>query len=422
MNLVVRVCLVLTAIVSIPRPARAQARAPQELPPLPPAFAMQTRAPQPTERSSYTVEVVATGLVQPWSLVFLPDGRMLVTERPGRVRIVERDGRLSAPLSGVPAVREVRGRGLADVALDPGFADNRFLYLSYFAPPAGEPGGPMTSDDYDAWVARAPAEREANPIGFRRVARARLSDDGSRLEDLEVVLDSGARRLRFAPDGTLFVTTWAHPVFPGLPETGADEPQQLDRMGGKVVRINPDGSVPSDNPWSGRADVRPEIFARGFRDAEGAAIHPETGQLWTVEHGPRGGDELNAIAPGRNYGYPVITYGREYTGERVGAGLTAQDGMEQPVYFWSPSIAPSGLLFYTGDRFPGWKGNLFVGAMAGKHLVRLVLDGTRVTHEERLLEDLGRRIRDVRQGPDDGALYLLTSEDAGQILRVVPKE
>ena len=279
----------------------------------------------------------------------------------------------------------------------------------------------MSSDAYDAWVAGSPTERPANPFGLRRVARARLSDDETRLEDLEVVLDSGARRLRFAPDGTLFVTTWAHPAFPGKPETGYDEPQRLDLLGGKIVRIRGDGSVPPDNPWVDRDGARPEIFARGFRDVEGAAMHPETGQLWTIEHGPRGGDELNAIGAGRNYGYPVITYGREYTGDPVGEGLTAQDGMEQPVYFWNPSIAPSGLLFYTGDRFPDWQGNLFVGAMAGKHLVRLVLDGTRVTHEERLLEDLALRIRDIRQGPD-GALYLLTSEDEGQILRLLPKK
>ncbi len=421
-NDVVVLGFVLTCLASSVASASAQTDAAQQLPPLSPAFDMQTRAPRPSERSSYDVEVIAIGLVQPWALAFLPDGRMLVTERPGRMRIVARDGLLSEPLGGVPAIRDVRGRGLAGLALDPGFSDNRFLYISYFAPPPGEPGGPMTSDAYDAWAARSPTEREANPIGFRRVARARLSDDATRLENLEVLLDSGARRLRFAPDGTLFVTTWAHSAFPGKPETGYEEPQQLDLMGGKIVRIKSDGSVPSDNPWADRDDARPEIFARGFRDAEGAVIHPDTGQLWTVEHGPRGGDELNAIEAGRNYGYPIITYGREYTGGPVGEGLSARDGMEQPVYFWNPSIAPSGLLFYDGDLFPEWRGNLFVGAMAGKHLVRLVLDGTRVTHEERLLEDLELRIRDVRQGPDDGALYLLTSEEEGQILRLSPRE
>lgn len=385
-----------------------------------PAFEEQTRAPAPVETSRYVVETVASGLVQPWSLGFLPDGRMIVTERPGRVRVIDRNGTLAAPLAGVPEVRDVRGRGLADIALDPDFDENRYVYLSYFAPPEGEPGGPVDKEVYDAWAALPRSEREANPFGFRRVARARLSEDETRLEDLEILLDSGGRRLQFAPDGTLFVSTWAHPAFPTSQETGYDSPQRLDTTGGKIFRIHPDGTVPHDNPWVGVDEARPEIFARGFRDVEGLAIHPETGQLWTVEHGPKGGDELNAIRRGGNHGYPVITYGTEYSGEPVGEGLTAKDGMEQPVYFWKPSIAPSGLLFYTGELFPNWKGNLFVGAMAGEHLVRLVLEDQRVKHEEKLLEELEQRIRDVRQGPE-GALYLLTAEDDGRVLRLTPK-
>lgn len=386
-----------------------------------PAFPEQSRAPAPKGRTRLTVETLASGLVQPWSLAFLPDGRMLVTERPGRLRVIDEDGTLSPPVAGVPAVRDVRGRGLADLVLDPDFTNNRRVYLSYFAPPEGEPGGPVDKEVYDAWTQLPASEREANPFGFRRVARARLSADETRLEDLEILLDSGGRRLTFAPDGTLFVSTWAHRAFPTSRETGYDSPQRLSTMGGKIFRIHPDGTVPRDNPWVNVAGAHPEIFARGFRDVEGLTVHPETGQLWTVEHGPRGGDELNAIRRGGNHGYPVITYGTEYSGEPVGEGRTAQEGMEQPVYFWKPSIAPSGLLFYTGELFPEWRGDLFVGAMAGKHLVRLVLEDQRVQHEEKLLVELEQRIRDVRQGPE-GALYLLTAEDEGRVLRLTPRE
>ena len=413
--------IVLLAFILIcARPIRSDA-APQDLPPqpYPPAFESQTRAPAPPQRSAYEVETLATGLVQPWALAFMPDGRMLVTERPGRVRVIELDGRLSEPIDGVPAVRDVRGRGMAGLALDPAFAENRLVYLSYYAPPDGEPGGPVSADDYNAWAALPAAERDANPFGFTRVARARLSEDERRLEDLEIILDAGGRRLRFAPDGTLFVTTWVHPAFPTSQETGYDHPQQLSDLGGKVLRVNPDGSIPSDNPHAGDDGARGEVYARGFRDPEGATFHPETGRLWTIENGPRGGDELNAIVRGGNHGYPTITYGTEYSGDPVGDGLTAMDGMEQPVYYWNPSIAPSGLLFYSGDLFPEWRGSLFVGAMAGRSLRRLILDGERVTHEERLLVDLEQRIRDVRQGPE-GALYILTSEEEGRLLRLTP--
>jgi aldose sugar dehydrogenase len=341
---------------------------------------------------------------------------MLVTERPGRMRIVTADGMLSEPLAGLPAIRSVGAEGLHDVVLDPHFDANRFIYFTYFAPPPGAAPGPIPISDYGPWVRQPPAARNAQPIGLERVACARLSDDEKSLQDVTVIDAAGNRRLVFARDGTLLVTTGT-PGGPGVPID--DEPQRLTAFFGKVLRINADGSIPKDNPWLHTQGARADIYARGLRDAEGAAINPSTGELWTVEHGPKGGDELNIVRARRNYGYPVITYGRMYSGEPIGHGLTAKRGMDQPVYFWVPSIAPSGLLFYTGDLFREWQGNLFVGALAGKHLVRLVFDGKRVVAEESLLAELGKRIRDVRQAPD-GSLIVLTDEDAGAILRIRP--
>jgi glucose/arabinose dehydrogenase len=317
---------------------------------------------------------------------------MLVTERPGRVRIVARDGTLSAPLGGVPRV-EVGGQGgLLDVALAPDFATSRTIYLSYSEP--GRLGAAGTT-----------------------VARARLGETG--LEGATPIFQqtpkvrSGVHfgsRLVFARDGHLFITTG---------ERGRrDDSQDLDRHLGKVIRVRPDGSVPTDNPFVNRRGAQPEIWSYGHRNLQGAALHPETGQLWTVEHGAQGGDEVNVPRAGRNYGWPVITYGRDYSGAAIGDGTT-KAGMEQPVHYWDPSIAPSGMVFYTGDRFPEWRGNLFVGSLKFQVLVRLVLDGERVVREERLLQGLGGRVRDVRQGPD-GFLYLLTDEGDGRILRLEP--
>lgn len=339
------------------------------------------------------VEVVAGGLEHPWGLAFLPDGRMLVTERPGRVRIVGSDGSLSEPLTGVPAVDENGQGGLLDVALDPDFARNNLVYLSFSEPGDGGSG--------------------------TAVARGRL--DGSALVDVSVIyrqapkIRSGRHfgsRIVFAPDGTLFVTQ-------GDRGSMSESAQDLTTLIGKLVRINPNGSVPADNPFTGRTDARPEIWSYGHRNIQGAAIDPATGQLWTVEHGARGGDELNRPQAGLNYGWPVITFGRDYSGEKIGIG-TATQGMEQPVYYWDPSIAPSGMTFYTADVLPGWKGSLFIGALAGQHLVRLSLRDGRVTGQEVLLADLGERIRDVVQGPD-GFLYLLTDSDDGRVLRIRPQ-
>lgn len=342
-----------------------------------------------TAQERVTVTTVARGLGHPWGLAFLPDGRMLVTERPGRLRLVARDGTLSEPVAGVPEVFATGQGGLLDVALDPEFAANRRVYLSYAEP---GPGGASTA-----------------------VARGVL--DGTRLRGVEVIFRQQPKvsgpnhfgsRLAFAPDGTLFVT---------MGERFKFEPaQDLTNHLGTVVRINPDGSVPADNPFVGRADARPEIWSYGHRNSQGAAIHPRTGKLWMHEHGPRGGDEINIPGPGGNHGWPLVSWGRHYSGEDIPDPPT-RPGLARSIYQWTPVIAPSGMAFYTGDLFPGWRGNLLVGGLVARGVVRLSLDGERVTGEERI--DLGARVRDVRQGPD-GAVYVLTDQDDGAILRLTP--
>jgi glucose/arabinose dehydrogenase len=339
------------------------------------------------------VDTIATGLEHPWGLAFLPDGRILVTERPGRLRIVDRNGTLSEPLAGVPAVVARGQGGLLDVAIDPRFAENRFVYLSYAEP----------ADDGTSGTA---------------VARGRLGD--ARLENVQVIYRQTPKvrsnmhfgsRLVFDREGRLFITQ-------GDRYNQRPRVQDLSTTIGKVVRINADGSVPRDNPFVGRQGVRPEIWSYGHRNVQAAALHPQTGQLWTVEHGARGGDELNHPEAGKNYGWPVITYGIDYSGVRIGEG-TRREGMEQPVYYWDPVIAPSGMTFYTGDAFPAWRGSAFVGSLQPGALVRLTIDNGRVTREERYLGAIGR-VRDVQQGPD-GMLYLITDADNGAVLRVSPR-
>ncbi len=361
--------------------------------------AAQTRArsdaarPQP----AVSVETVADGLERPWGLAFLPGGRMLVTEKAGRLRLVSPDGKVSAPVTGLPKV-DARGQGgLFDVAISPDFGKNRLVYFTFAE--AGEGG-----------------------VNGTALGRGRLADNAARLEDVQVIWRQSPKyastkhfgsRIAFAPDGRLFVTTG---------ERSDDQfrvkSQALDETLGKVVRLEADGTPAADNPFAGRPDAKPEIWSYGHRNIQGAAIEPGTGRLWTVEHGPRGGDELNRPEAGKNYGWPVISYGREYSGAKLGEG-TEKEGMEQPVYYWDPSIGPSGLVFYTGDAYPGWQGSVFVGGLAIPMLARLELADGKVVHEERLLEDLGERIRDVRQGPD-GLLYLLTDSDDGRVLRLKP--
>jgi aldose sugar dehydrogenase len=336
--------------------------------------------------------VVAKGLEHPWGLAFLPDGRMLVTERQGRLRIVEADGRLNPPLSGVPPVAAGGQGGLLDVALHPRFADNRLVYWSYAE--AGD-GGAGTA-----------------------VARGRL--DGNRLADVQVVFRQQPKvgggnhfgsRLVFGRDGRLFVTL-------GERSIRRSDAQDLSNHLGKIVRLEDDGRVPQDNPFVARSGAQAEIWSYGHRNVQGAALHPVTGALWAHEHGPQGGDELNVVEAGRNHGWPVITYGRNYgIGTRIGEGTERAD-VVPPLHHWAPtSIAPSGMAFLTSERYPGWKGDLFIGALRGQHLVRLELDGRKVLREERLLTDFAQRIRDVRQGPD-GWLYVLTDSPDGQIVRL----
>jgi glucose/arabinose dehydrogenase len=326
-------------------------------------------------------------------MAFLPDGRLLVTERPGRLRLVSPAGGVSSPLDGVPAVDAAGQGGLLDVALDPQFAANRLVYLSYAEPRAGGNG--------------------------TAVARGRLTDRG--LADLQVIFRQQptmashqhfGSRLVFGRDGRLFITL-------GERNVGRAQAQDLGSDLGKVVRIERDGGIPADNPFVDRAGARPEIWSYGHRNVQGAALHPTTGELWTDEHGPRGGDELNVTRAGENYGWPLVSYGTEYSGAKISDSGEAP-GVTAPVHYWVPSIATSGLLFYTGDKFPQWQGSAFVGGLKTQMLVRLELDGMRVVREERLLESIVKdRVRDVEQGPD-GYIYLLTDSPAGRLLRIEP--
>ena len=344
-----------------------------------------------SEKARFRVVTVASGLENPWALAFLPQGRMLVTERPGRMRIIARDGSLSAPLGGVPGVVAQGQGGLLDVVADREFAGNRTIYFCFSE--AGDGGAGSA------------------------VARARLGD-GS-LEDVRVIFRQQPKvggglhfgcRIVISRDGLLYVTLGER--------YQRDRAQELSTHLGKVIRIRADGSTPPDNPFVNRAGVLPEVWSYGHRNPQGAVLHPQTGALWLHEHGARGGDEINVPEAGKNYGWPVITHGIDYSGAAIGVGKSAP-GMEQPRYVWVPSIAPSGMAFYAGDAFPAWKGNLFIGALAGQRLIRLELDGTAVKHEERLLGELNQRIRDVRTGPD-GLLYLLTDSANGRVLRLEP--
>jgi glucose/arabinose dehydrogenase len=396
-----------------------------------PAFPGQTDAPPPAKPSPpLKVETIASGLTGAWSLAFLPDGRFLVTAG-GQMRIVRAGGYTSAPLKGLPDIKQIGAEGLHDVVLDPDFARNRTLYFAYFAPPKGEPGGsyPLAELYENVWSVPL-AQRRVMKIGIERVARAKLSADDASLEDVDVIAEGAERRIALARDGTVFITGsdrfWRYESkLDGMEHDFTAEPDIRRNFSGRVLRVNKDGSIPRDNPWLSRATVDAQTFAHGLKDPEGAAINPATGELWIIDHGPQGGDEVNIIRAGKDYGWPDVSYGRQYDARQadgrknvlVGNGKTSMPGVEEPIYYWVPSIAPSGLAFYTGNLVPDWKGNLFVGAMAGQALVRLVLNGERVVAEERLLTDLKRRIREVRQGPD-GALYIFAGD---ALMRITPK-
>ena len=341
-----------------------------------------------------TVTTLASGLVNPWALAFLPDTRMLVTERPGRMRIVTRDGKLSAPLTGVPQVAAGGQAGLLDVALDRTFAQNQTIYFCF-----NTAGGNVAVD-------RAQLNASATPglTAVKEIFRQSGPSGGANV----------ACRIAQAADGNLFVSLGDH--------FGArNDAQSLTDTIGKIVRIRPDGSVPPDNPFVGRAGARPEIWSYGHRNPEGLAFNPADGKLWEQEHGPMGGDEINLIEKGKNYGWPLVSYGVNYDGTPVGDGKQQMAGTEQPLWHWTPSIAPSGMAFITSDLFKGWKGSLMNGALKFQLLARLELKDDKVVKEERLLQGLHERIRDVRQGPD-GALYLLTDNSEGRILRLAPAQ
>jgi len=359
----------------------------------PDAAAQEVRA---FQSSDYALKLVTVtdGLRHPWGMAFLPDGRMIVTEREGDIRLVTPDGEKSRPLTGAPKAYVGGQGGILDIALDPNFADNSLVYISFSEP---GPGGAGTA------VLRATLDLAAQSLsGGEIIFRQEPKTGGGR---------HFGSRLVFAPDGTLFIT---------VGERGErDRTQDFTINRGQVIRINPDGTIPADNPFVGVAGRRPEVWSYGHRNPQGAALHPQTGRVWTVEHGARGGDEINLPEAGGNYGWPVISYGRHYSGAKIGVG-TEQAGYEQPLYYWDPSIAPSGMAFYTGDVFDKWRGDLFIGSLKFGLLVRLELDGTRVTGEERLLDGLDDRVRDVRQGPD-GLLYLLTDDYDGRILRLEPR-
>jgi len=362
-----------------------------------PAFAGQTRAPGVLTQTPYSVSTVAEGLDHPWALQQLPDGQWLVTERTGALILFSTAGERLAAVSGTPSVHAERQGGLLDVALSPDFATDRLVYLSY-------------------------AEDRSDGNGTS-VARARLSDDGRSLSGLQVIFRAYpsysnsmhyGSRLVFDREGRLYVTLGERSDLATRPQA-----QDLNSHLGKIIRINADGSIPADNPFVGQDGARPELWSLGHRNVQGAALNPWTGELWSIEHGARGGDELNIVRGGLNYGWPTIAYGIEYRGGAIGEGLTAADGLEQPIYYWDPVIAPGGAAFYDGTAFPEWQGNLFVSGLGGKHLARLVLDGDRVVGEERLLTDQDQRIRDV-QVAADGSLWVVTDEDNGRLIRIVP--
>jgi aldose sugar dehydrogenase len=383
-----------------------------EAPPLdrPLIFDSSTRGSGANKIAGPKIRVVPLrGFNQPYALAFLPNGNVLVTERAGRLRIV-RDGKLDPePIAGIPEVLNTRLRGMNDLALHPRFAENHLLYFTYYKPVPGTTNAKAT------------------------LARARY-EGGHALNDVRDIFSTdvavsgpSAAKMTFGRDGKIYLAIGI-PIPRAATDTtsaNVNDAQDPNSYYGKVLRLNDDGSAPADNPFSGRPGHKPELYALGIRNAMGLYVHPETGELWETENGPQGGDEINIIKPGKNYGWPVISYGRAYSGELTGATGPVSDqptapGMEQPFVYWNPSIAAAEILFYTGDRFPAWKGNIFVGGLVGTQLHRIVLskDGLPIRRQA-LLGQLNQRIREVRQGPD-GLIYLLTDEEAGAMLRIEP--
>jgi glucose/arabinose dehydrogenase len=361
-----------------------------------PAFKEQNRAPAVKTQTKFTVKVLVSGLHRPWGLEFLPDGKMIVSEKPGTIRIISTSGKVGNPIANVPPVRNVGDAGLLDLKLDPDFASTRLVFWSYVKDSAG--------------------------TGRNIVIRARLSKDETSFENVTEIFrgtspysgpNHNGSRMLFDRDGLLYVTFGER-----FDDSIRMQAQHLNSSLGKIIRIHKDGTAAAGNPFVNVAGDLPEIFSYGHRNPQGLAFNPVTGELWESEHGPQAGDEVNIIKPGRNYGWPIIAYGLEYSDKPVnGTGLTQKEGMEQPIYYWDPSIAPSGITFYTGSLIPEWRNNLFIAALGGMHIVRLIIKDNKVIGEERLLADQQRRFRDVVQGPD-GALYAITDDDDGRIYRI----
>jgi glucose/arabinose dehydrogenase len=352
-----------------------------------------------SEKAGFVVDEIASGLDHPWGLAFLPDGRMLVTEKPGRLRIINKDGKIGPALKGVPKVDSRGQGGLLDIAIDPEFASNRLVYLTF----------------------SEPDERGRNSTA---ALRGKLSDDGTVLENGTVIFSQKPKVASTGHFGSRLVFDGHGNIFISLGERQQErfrgQAQDLGSDLGKLVRIKPDGKIPADNPFVSKAGARPEIWTYGHRNVQAAAINPASGELWTIEHGPRGGDEINIDRPGLNFGWPLVSYGVNYDGTPVNKGEQTMEGVTPPIYQWTPVIAPSGMIFYGGDAFPNWRGNIFVGGLGATALVRLELNGDKVVHEERLLKNLGQRIRDVAQA-SDGAIVVITDEDDGKVLRLAPE-
>jgi glucose/arabinose dehydrogenase len=382
---------------------------------VPPTFAGQTRAPLAPKSEKFIVTDFVTGLNRPWAMVHMPNGKMMVTEVPGRLRIITPDGHVSDPLEGVPAVRAWGSRGLNDVILDPDFANNRKLYFVYLAAPDG-----VDSDNSDETYARFNAERQewnglsreekaANPWGHWRIASARLAEDEKSISNLSLVIETVPSRMAFDESGKLLITTQR--------KSPMGEPDLKGTLG-MVLRLNTDGTVPDDNPFVGNDDVNDMAYVVGLRNSNSLEMNPMTGDFWVADQGGDAGDEINVIDAGKDYGWPFVSYGRMGGTKPVGTGMTTKPGTEQPIYYWSPvSMAPSDMMFYTGDMFPQWKGNLFLTGLSSMHLSRLVLAGNHVVGEERLLDEPGHRLRHVSQGPD-GAIYVLQDMPDRKILKL----
>jgi glucose/arabinose dehydrogenase len=377
--------------------APVESRAPNS-PDQKPAFAGQTRAPGVNSGVTGQYQTLASGLEHPWGMAFLPSGEILVTERAGRLRVYGKDGKLSPAVTGLPAIYAQGQGGLLGVTLDPDYAKNGLVYWAY--------------------------AEEVDGVNGTAVARGKLTLGAApKVDDVQVIwrqtpkmasaLHFGGRVL-FTPDGKLFITTGERSVMAGRVQA-----QNLDGTLGKVVRINADGSIPSDNPFAKTGGAKPEIWSLGHRNIQSATLDAQ-GRLWTVEHGARGGDELNRPEPGKNYGWPLITYGEEYSGRAISDGATQREGLEQPVYYWDPVIAPSGMALYDGALFPALNGSFLIGALREQHVTRLVLKDDKVVGEERLFTDIGGRVRDVAVGPD-GAIYVLTDEGDGKLIKITPK-